>query len=225
MELDGAFEAVSVSVDEEFWGRTRSAAAAAFRACRFLCGRSAGMGIGGVDAEGGVEALSGAIKLDSGIVDGIAPRFMLKRAFSNNAFPEKYSFRSFVVPATTDLTFEALEKFLVRARDAGCLADSRHDRHTVLRPLDRKALADGYRIIISCCWMLVEALGGLTAEALPSPGSVHFDVRFVQSEACDFDHNKMPPKRFFPDFQDPNSFNITLMYSIFCLYGYRFAFR
>ena len=111
---------------------------------------------GGAVVEGDFEAsFSAAIEFDSDIEAVSAPLFVLNRALSNKAFPEKYSARSLVVvpaAASAALTFDFCENCLVTARRAGFAVESRHDRHTVLRPLDRKALTGGDRIIIACCW-------------------------------------------------------------------------
>jgi hypothetical protein len=140
-------------------GRTRSACAAARRAaCRLRWGRSDGGVEGGEVEEDGslglelsVVALVVAIELDSGIVEVKAPLLELERAFSSRAFAEKYPARNRgVVPVTAALTFDVVEKFLVTERDGDFAVCKRHDRHIVLRPLSRKALAGGYRIIIAC---------------------------------------------------------------------------
>lgn len=107
MEFEGACEAVSVRVEEEFCGSTKSAPAAALRAaCRRRCGRSC------VDGGGGAEApelagsffeasFSVAIELPSGIVDVRFPLFAFDRAFSSNELAEKYPARNRgVVPVT-----------------------------------------------------------------------------------------------------------------------------
>ena len=90
------------------------------------------------------------------IVEVKAPLFELARAFSNKTLAEKYPARNRgVAPATATLIFEDLEKFRVTDRGAAVFGNwRRHDRHTVLGPLDRKALAGGYRIIIACRWWL-----------------------------------------------------------------------
>jgi hypothetical protein len=127
-------------------------------------GRSDGGGEGGeVEGSSGLElevvALLVAIGLDSGIVDVKAPLLELERAFSSKAFAEKYPARNRgVVPVTAALTFDVREKFLVTERDGDFAVCKRHDRHMVLMPLGRKALAGGYRIIIACRECLIEAL-------------------------------------------------------------------
>jgi hypothetical protein len=130
-------------------------------------GRSDGVVEGGeveVDGSLGLElsevALLVAIELDSGIVEVKAPLLELERAFSSRAFAEKYPARNRgVVPVPAALTFDVREKFLVTERDGDFAVCKRHDRHMVLRPLGRKALAGGYRIIIACRECLIEALG------------------------------------------------------------------
>lgn len=97
------------------------------------------------------ESFSAAIELPSGTVDVKFPLLAVDRAFASNELGEKYSARNLgVVPVTVALTFDAWEKFLFIERDAGRAARRKHGRHTVLRPLGRKALAVGYRIIIAC---------------------------------------------------------------------------
>jgi hypothetical protein len=166
MEFEGAWAAEFERVEEALGGRTRSACAAARRAaCRLRWGRSDGGVEGGeVDGSLGLElsgvALLVATELDSDIVEVKAPLLELERAFSSRAFAEKYPARNRgVVPVTTALTFDAREKFLVTERDGDFAVCKRHDRHMVLRPLGRKALAGGYRIIIACRECLIETLG------------------------------------------------------------------
>jgi hypothetical protein len=130
-------------------------------------GRSGGGIEGGeveVDESLGLElsgaALLVAIGLDSAIVEVKAPLLELERAFSSKEFAKKYPARNRgVVPVAAALTFDVLEKFLVTERDGDFAVCKRHDRHMVLRPLGRKALAGGYRIIIACRECLIEALG------------------------------------------------------------------
>tara|TARA_R110002060_G_scaffold25766_1_gene35291 strand:+ start:910 stop:1596 length:687 start_codon:yes stop_codon:yes gene_type:complete len=157
IEFEGALAADVERFEEAFAGKTRSASLAARRAaCRRLWGRSCVDVGGGAVVEGDFEAsFSAAIEFDSDIEAVSAPLFVLNRALSNKAFPEKYSARSLVVvpaAASAALTFDFCENCLVTARRAGFAVESRHDRHTVLRPLDRKALTGGDRIIIACCW-------------------------------------------------------------------------
>lgn len=164
-ELAGAAEAWEVRFEEAFWGRTRSAWDAARRAaCRLRWGRSS-FG-GGVEVEVevvciasglGAAAFCPAIGPLFGVEDVRAPLLDAARAFSSRLFAEKYSARNRgVVPVTAAVRVGAVEKFLVTGREgifvfAVCRM---HDRHTVLRPLDRKALAAEYRIIIACCCYL-----------------------------------------------------------------------
>ena len=84
------------------------------------------------------------------------PLLELALAFSNSIFAEKYPSRNLTpVPAIVLLTSDVREKFLVVDRVV-CLIDSRkHDRHTILNVLDRKALAGEYRMIIACRWCCV----------------------------------------------------------------------
>ena len=168
MEFEGAWAAEFESVEEALGGRTRSACAAARRAaCRLRWGRSdGGVERGEVELDGslGLElsgvALLVAIELDSGIVEVKAPLLEPERAFSSKVFAEKYPARNRgVVPVTAALTFDFREKFLVTERDGDFAVCKRHDRHMVLRPLGRKALAGGYRIIIACRECLIETLG------------------------------------------------------------------
>jgi hypothetical protein len=89
------------------------------------------------------------IELVPVVVDVIAPLFALALALSNRSFAEKYPERSCgVVPETAILKLDAVDKFLVVNRDCFAVC-SRHDLHTVLRPLDRRELAAGYHIIIA----------------------------------------------------------------------------
>jgi hypothetical protein len=168
MEFEGAWAAEFERVDEALGGRTRSACATARRAaCRLRWGRSDEVVEGGeveVDGSLGLElsevAFLVAIELDSGIVEVKAPLLELERAFSSRALAEKYPARNRgVVPVPAALTFDVREKFLVTERDGVFAVCKRHDRHMVLRPLGRKALAGGYRIIIACRECLIEALG------------------------------------------------------------------
>jgi hypothetical protein len=169
-ELAGAAEAWEVRCEEAFWGRMRSAWDASARpaACRLRWGKVsfAGGGVVGLGA-----TFCAVIELFEGIE---APLLGAARAFSSKILAEKYSARNRgVVPVTVALRLEALEKFLVTGREgvfvfAVC---RRLDRHTVLRPLDRKALVAGYRIIIArCCYL--EAIEALEIEVLKL--SYHF---------------------------------------------------
>ena len=133
------------------------------------------------------------IELDSGIVEVKAPLLELERAFSSKAFAEKYPARNLgVVPVTAALTFDVLEKFLVTERDGDFVVCKRHDRHMVLKPLGRKALAGGYRIIIACRSCLIEAFrvrgqgqhfkSLILAEDTDSPAihqTIHFGTRYI----------------------------------------------
>ena len=79
----------------------------------------------------------------------IAPLLDATRVFSSNAFAEKYPARNRGAVPATALRLEALEKFRVTDREGVLAVCKMQDRHTVPRPLDRKALAAGYRIIIA----------------------------------------------------------------------------
>jgi len=102
--------------------------------------------------EGSFEVTSSAaIELPSGMVVVKFPLLELERAFSSNALAEKYPGRNRgVVPVTAALILDVREKFLVTDGEAEVVVLRKHDRHTVLRPLDRRALAGRYRIIIAC---------------------------------------------------------------------------
>ncbi len=106
MEFEGAWEAVSARVDDEFGGSTRSAPPAALRAARLRrWGRSFVHVGGGMEAPelGGrfEDPSSAAIELPSAIVDVKFPLLEFDRAFSSIPLAEKYPARNFgVVPVT-----------------------------------------------------------------------------------------------------------------------------
>jgi len=187
-ELAGAAEALEVRFEEEFAGRTRSAWDAARRAaCRLRCGRRSSFG-GGVEVEVvciasvlGAAAFCPAIEPLFGAEDVKAPLLDAARAFSSKVFPEKYSARNRgVVPLTAAVRVGAVEKFLFTGLE-GILVFAvcrRHDRHTVLRPLDRKALVAEYRIIIACCCYLEAVDALLKVEVVKLSLSDHFYGRY-----------------------------------------------
>ena len=98
------------------------------------------------------EASGCPIELESATVDTNAPLLLPPAPkFPSRALGEKYpAHNRGVVPATVALTFDALERFLLPNRPDIVEEDWRYNKQTVLRPLDRKALARGDRIIISC---------------------------------------------------------------------------
>ena len=164
IEFEGAAEAEVVKVSEAFWGRNsvgeedeEAACCASLRAfCRLRWGRRSScveVAEGTRSAAmGDLRASSRPIDPESATVDVIAPLLPPSRAFSRKAFGEKYpAHKRGVVAATVALTFVALENFLLDTDRLVVPIVSRiQDRHTVLKPLDRNALAGGYRIIIAC---------------------------------------------------------------------------
>lgn len=164
IEFEGAAEAEDVKVSEAFWGRNsvgvedeEAACCASLRAfCRLRWGRRSScveVAEGARSAAtGDVRASSRPIDPDPATVDVIAPLLPPARTFSSKAFGEKYPAHNRGVVATTvALTFAALENFLlVTDRLLVPIVSRVHDRHTVLKPLDRNAFAGAYRIIIAC---------------------------------------------------------------------------
>jgi hypothetical protein len=163
MEFEGAAEAVEVRVSEAFWGRNseevEDVCCAALRAlCRLRCGSSSVEGgRGGVRSDVTVvfEASFPPIGSESATVEVKAPLLPFAPILPSKVFGEKYPVHNRgVVPAIVALTFDALENALLPSRLGLLAVNWRQDRHTVLRPLDRKALDGGYRIIIACrCWV------------------------------------------------------------------------
>lgn len=112
-----------------------------------------GIGSGGELEVAAAVSLLEAIGTDSETADVRAP--LRDCPVSLTPFAEKYPAHNFgLVTVIVAPTFEVWEKFLVAERAVGFAVDSRHDKHTVLRPLDRKALDTGDRIIIARRWWL-----------------------------------------------------------------------
>ena len=164
IELEGAAEADVVRVSEAFCGRNsedgEEACCASLRAFwRRRWGSSAvEAGGGGGTGSDTVVDFGGSlplIEIASATVDVKGPLLPPPPMFPSNAFGEKYpAHNRAVVPATVARAFVALENFLLPNRVVGAAVFLTQDRHTILRPLDVKALAGGYRIIISRgCWV------------------------------------------------------------------------
>lgn len=130
------------------------------------------------------EGFSAPIEPDSASVVVTLPLLTLDRAFSSKSFPEKYPARHLAVPLTAAaLTFDFPEKFLVTVLEA-VLVWNRQDMHTVLRPLDLRALAGEYLIIIACVSNLVEALNdiGIEVHGMAVSHDLDGSSRFIRDE-------------------------------------------
>lgn len=179
MEFEGAAAAEVERLEDELGGRTRSASLAALRAaCRRLWGRS-WFDVGGEVGESFEGSLSAAIDLVSCIDAVKFPLLTLDRALSSIPLAEKYSVLSFGVDppaASAVLTFDVCDRFLLVDERVDFVMENKHDIQTVPRPLDRKALVGGDRIIIACRWAAINTLDIFEVESPAMRELPHHDT-------------------------------------------------